>query len=130
MSNVNLGVQNAYYCLGMSKMTVKDDSPQSYNLLKLPEFYEYLARVADVKFSDDEYSHFSMAKKIEMTLDLIMPYFKLKRTPVGEVDPDRGAAESDDSIDVDSLDPDLLIFDLQPVVPPVPGNELTNKTEP
>ena len=50
VSNVNLGVQQAYYCMGMSKMTVKDEKAETYNVLKIPEFIEYIARVADLRF--------------------------------------------------------------------------------
>ena len=70
-----------------------------------------------------------MAKKIEMTLDLILPYFSMRRVPVGEIDPDRFEVESDDSVDIDKLDPDLLLFELQAVIPAVTGNELSNKKE-
>ena len=65
-----------------------------------------------------------------MTLDLLLPYFNMRRVPVGEADPDRGAVESDDSVDIDTLDPDLLLFSLQSVIPAVTGRELSNKKEP
>ena len=126
VSNVSLGVQQAYYCLGMSKMTVKEERPEAYNVLKHAEFIEYLARVAEVRF---EHSPLSLAKKIEMTLDLILPYFNMRRVPVGEGDVDRHEVESDDSIDIDSLDPDLLLFSLQSIIPAVTGKELSNKKE-
>ena len=49
-SQVDLLLKEAYYCLGMSKMTIKDERPKAYNVLKLVEFYEYIGRVAAIRF--------------------------------------------------------------------------------
>ena len=111
-SQVNILLKEAYYCLGMSKMTVKDERAEAYNVLKLVEFTEYIGRVAALRFQDDEYAEFSLAKKIEMTLDLILPLYGLKRKQVGVVDHDRGPDnESDESVDPNELDPRATLFD-------------------
>ena len=50
---VHLAERDAYYCFGMSKMTVKDESVRGqlqYNVLKPPEFYEFIGRVATRKY--------------------------------------------------------------------------------
>ena len=49
-SQVNILLKEAYYCLGMSKMTIKDERPEAYNVLKLAEFYEYIGRAAATRF--------------------------------------------------------------------------------
>lgn len=54
---VHLSERDAYYCFGMSKMTVKDESRQGqlqYNIIKQPEFYEFIGRVATRKYADVE----------------------------------------------------------------------------
>ena len=53
LTPVNLSEREAYHCFGMSKMTVKDESVKGqlqYNVLKPPEFYEYIGRVATCKY--------------------------------------------------------------------------------
>ena len=43
----------AYHCYGMSKMTVKNEKENGalkYNVMKPVEFYEYIGRLASVKF--------------------------------------------------------------------------------
>ena len=50
---VHLTERDAYYCLGMSKMTVKDETAKAalqYNVLKPVEFYEFIGRVATCKY--------------------------------------------------------------------------------
>ena len=47
-----------------------------------------------------------------MTLDLILPYYGMKRKPAGPVDHDRAPdAESNESIDLADLDLTLTLFD-------------------
>ena len=65
-----------------------------YNILKLPEFYEYIARVAIVKYKEIE--DMPLSRKIENILDLIFPPLGFQRVPVNEGDDD---SSSDDSID-------------------------------
>ena len=50
---VQMAERDAYHCFGMSKMTVKDESARGqvqYNVLKPPEFYEFIGRVASRKY--------------------------------------------------------------------------------
>ena len=63
---------DAYHCYGMSKMTVKNELDRGtlkYNVMKPVEFYEYLGRLASVKFGGNQ--RLGMAKKLEKTLDLV-----------------------------------------------------------
>ena len=99
---VRLSERDAYLCFGMSKMTIKDESQRSlsqYNILKLPEFYEYIARVALMKYKDEE--DLPLSRKIENILDLIFPPYGFERVGVNENDDD---SSSDDSIDFEQVD--------------------------
>lgn len=100
---VHLTERDAYCCFGMSKMTVKDESRRGqwqYNVMRLPEFYEFLGRVASCKYSDVE--DMTLSTKIENLLDLILPHFKLERVAIGDGD---GYSESSaDSVDIDAVD--------------------------
>ena len=99
---VRLSERDAYLCFGMSKMTIKDESQRSgaqYNILKLPEFYEYIARVATVKYKEIE--DMPLSRKIENILDLIFPPFGYERIGVNENDDEQS---SDDSIDFEQVD--------------------------
>ena len=99
---VRLSERDAYFCFGMSKMTIKDESQRSlsqYNILKLPEFYEYIARVALMKYKDEE--DLPLSRKIENILDLIFPPLGFERVGVNENDDD---SSSDDSIDFEQVD--------------------------
>ena len=99
---VRLSERDAYLCFGMSKMTIKDESQRSlsqYNILKLPEFYEYIARVALMKYKDEE--DLPLSRKIENILDLIFPPYGFERVGVNENDDD---SSSDDSIDYEQVD--------------------------
>ena len=99
---VRLSERDAYLCFGMSKMTIKDESQRSlsqYNILKLPEFYEYIARVALMKYKDEE--DLPLSRKIENILDLIFPPLGFERVGVNENDDD---SSSDDSIDFEQVD--------------------------
>ena len=51
-TKVNLYDKDAVHCYGMSKMTVIDEKLQSkkYEKVEFPEFCEYIARVADLKY--------------------------------------------------------------------------------
>ena len=110
-SQVNILLKEAYYCLGMSKMTVKDERVEAYNVLKLVEFTEYIGRIAAIRYQDDEYADLGLAKKIERTLDLILPFYGMKRKPTGDPNRERGPDnESEESIDMNELDPELTLF--------------------
>ena len=80
MTPVHLSEREAYFCFGMSKMTVKNESMKGtfqYNLMKPQEFYEFIGRVATCKFKDID--DMALSNKIENLLDLILPVFKLER---------------------------------------------------
>ena len=49
------------------------DALFQYNMLNLPEYYEFLARIAAVKYKDNLSE--DLATKIERVLDLLLPYF-------------------------------------------------------
>ena len=102
LTPVHLSERQAYNCFGMSKMTVKDESNKGmyqYNVMKPPEFYEFIGRVATVKFKDID--DMALSNKIENLLDLILPAFKLERqTAFGEAD----ASSSEDSVDYSKVD--------------------------
>lgn len=100
---VHLTERDAYHCFGMSKMTVRDESRRGqwqYNVMRLPEFYEFLGRVASCKYSRVEDT--TLSTKTENLLDLILPYFKLERVAVG--DGDGNSESSVDSVDLDEVD--------------------------
>ena len=85
-SQLHLTEKDAVQCFGLSKMTVKNeiDKPElKYNILKKVEFYEYIGRLAAAKF-EHNYT-MPLAKKIEGTLDMILPAFGMSRNPVGEI---------------------------------------------
>ena len=76
---VNLSERDAIYCYGMCKMTVTDEKNMSekYNRLELVEFFEYIGRVADVKYK--EQVDFNLGQKIELVLDDIFQLVNYKR---------------------------------------------------
>ena len=99
------------YCYGMSKMTVKNELEKGdlkYYTLKPVEFYEYVGRLASVKFERN--TSLSLAKKVEKTLDLILPLYNLQRNPVGEIEePDNDS--SDDSVIYDEVDETKILLE-------------------
>ena len=72
-----LSVSDAYHCYGMSQSTVINemakDALYQYNMLTNVEYYEFLARIAAVKYKDSLSE--DLATKIERVLDLLLPYF-------------------------------------------------------
>ena len=97
--------KDAIQCFGLSKMTVKNELDKSgelrYNTLKKVEFYEYVSRLASIKFAQN-YT-MPLSKKIENALDLILPAYGMTRNPVGEIE-ELEAESSDDSINYDEVD--------------------------
>ena len=71
------------------------DALFQYNMLTNVEFYEYLARLAAVKYR--EMVSEDLATKIERVLDLILPVFGLQRVVIDVEDQDNYS--SDDSVD-------------------------------
>ena len=61
----------------MSQSTVINemakDALYQYNMLNNVEYYEFLARIAAVKYKDNLSE--DLATKIERVLDLLLPYF-------------------------------------------------------
>ena len=54
-SKLGISEKDAYFCYGMSKMTVKDENEggvTKYNVITRAEFFEYIGRVAALKFDD------------------------------------------------------------------------------
>ena len=85
-------------------MTVKNEFEKvelKYNTLKKVEFYEYIARLASVKFSQN-YT-MPLSKKIENALDMILPAFGMSRNPIGEI-AEIDVESSDDSVNYEEVD--------------------------
>ena len=106
---------DAYRCFGMSKMTVKNElekeaalNPLKYNLMKPPEFYEYIGRLASAKFEGNH--SLSLPKKIEKTMDLIFPHYGFTRVPVGEIE-DAIVESSEDSVIFEDVDTAQILLE-------------------
>ena len=82
-SAVGVFEKDANYCYGMSKMTVLNEVKQSkkYDKLELPEFNEYIGRIADFKYKDQ--ADFTLGQKIEFVLDDIFRLINYKRNEKG-----------------------------------------------
>ena len=94
----------AKHCFGMSKMTILDENEKAalkFNSISQVEFYEYIARLAAEKYK--EVRSWSLAEKINKTLDIIFKKFKIKRIKVGEKEDD-DIASSDESVDMSLID--------------------------
>ena len=95
----------------MSKMTVKDENNNAavkFNVLEPAEFYEYIGRLAHEKFKDQPTK--PLDQKINHTMDLIFPQFRLTRVPVGVIEIQDGAS-SNDSVDIEDANPELRIYE-------------------
>ena len=85
-------------------MAVKNEFEKvelKYNTLKKVEFYEYISRLASVKFSQN-YT-MPLSRKIENTLDMIFPVHGLSRNPIGEI-AEIDVESSDDSVNYEEVD--------------------------
>ena len=85
-------------------MTVLDENEKAslkFNNISQVEFYEYIARLANEKYKDVR--SWSLAEKINRTMDIIFKKFKLKRIKVGEKEDD-DIASSDESVDISLVD--------------------------
>lgn len=101
---------DAQLCFTMSKMTIVDDvmnREKKYKSIRFVEFLEYIARAADLKFNQDESD---LPEKIEALLDLILPYYGLKRVSQDAV-VDAGEKSDVDSVDYDKVDLNDLLFE-------------------
>ena len=69
-TKLGMSEKDAFFCFGMSKMTVKDENDGGllrYNLLARAEFYEFIGRAAALKYQDLE--DMTLTDKIELVLD-------------------------------------------------------------
>jgi hypothetical protein len=93
-ADINIAPIDVTYAWGMSQMTnvLETKNFVQYDDLRLVEFYEFFARLADRRFPGEERS---VDVKVEMFMDLIFPkILNKKRIPVNiEVEED---SESDD----------------------------------
>jgi hypothetical protein len=69
-ADCSIAVQDVNYSWMMSKMTIVSETKnyQAYDDIKLVEFYEFFARLADCRFPGEA---FDTTTKIEMLMDLI-----------------------------------------------------------
>ena len=109
-SEMQIPVQRAKHCFGMSKMTVKNENKNAqlqFNVLKQPEFYEYIARLATEKYRDRP--EITLAEKLNRLMDIMFARFGLARARVGVVE-EAAEASSDDSVDCDEVGCNLGLF--------------------
>ena len=96
-------VQEVRYCFGMSKMTVKDEvkSRRDYDHLIFVEFLEFIGRLADIKWKDEEgvQNH----QKVYRVLESMLRVFGYRVKSPEEADQDD--ITSDESLDEESLVP-------------------------
>ena len=77
---VELTEREAGFCFGMSKMTLVQDVGEEstgYYKMEQVEFYEFLGRVASLRFSSDQAEPLHL--KIEKLLDIILPVYGMER---------------------------------------------------
>lgn len=90
--------KDAFFCYGMSKMTVANEVEEStvkYKRLQFVELLEMVGRIAEVKFRGTEMdATLTLAQKIEFVLDDILPLGGAKRKDVKIVVEEH--SESDD----------------------------------
>ena len=101
-SDVMLSEKEARFCLGMSKMTVKDEVSHhaEYEKLRMPEFMEFLGRVAHTKYLEE--TELPFHAKLESILDGVFAVYGLKRKPADQT----AAAESSSDESVGGGDSD------------------------
>ena len=111
-SRLMLSEKDAFFCFGMSKMTVKDENDGGtlrYNVLTRAEFYEFIGRVAALKYHDR--TDQALATKMEYVLDAILPKFGLARVPVDwEAIEEVDDVSSDDSVDLHNVESNYGLF--------------------
>lgn len=83
-SPLNMSLKDVTYCFGMSKQTVVNEQDDrectKYNQLFMSEFYEMIARVANMKVNSTE---IKLCQKIEYILDDLFTTVKdSRRNPV------------------------------------------------
>ena len=78
-SDVRLSEKESRFCFGMSKMTVRDEvgHHDEYYKLSLPEFYEFLGRVAHARYVDEK--EMPLHLKLERVLDDLFRVFAWRR---------------------------------------------------
>ena len=92
---LSLSMNEARFCFGMSKMTVRDEvgNHGEYERLRHPEYLEFLGRAAQAKFASESCP---LSAKLEGLLDLILPAYGLSRRPT-PADREESDESSDDS---------------------------------
>ena len=82
------------YCYGMSKMHVINEkiSKQPYDEMRYVEFLEFLGRIAKGLFKDEECS---MAEKLCMLLDRLLPQFGMQRKEVEDEEEELSESDPD-----------------------------------
>ena len=97
-------------------MTVLDENEKAslkFNNISQVEFYEYIARLADEKYKDVR--SWSLAEKINRTMDIIFKKFKLSRVKVGEKQTD-DVASSDESVDINTVDISKRLLNTEEII--------------
>ena len=83
--------------LGMSKQIIGrlDDNSISYLRLKFVEMLELIARYGEHKFRGSCFEQESLAKKVEMALDILLPLHGLERSVLDEEKDKESTGESE-----------------------------------
>ena len=105
-SKLGLSEKDALFCYAMSKMTVKDENEGGiikYNVPTRVEFFEFIGRVAALKFHD--YQGMTLMSKIEKVLDFVLPAYGYSRVSVDWEALEEGHySSSNDSVDFQRID--------------------------
>ncbi len=78
---VGVASRDSVRCYGMSKMSVVQEmakGPSAYKSMRFVEFLEYVGRVADEKYKNEEWP---LYQKIEHVLDELLPLVGAQRRP-------------------------------------------------
>ena len=77
-SNLRFTEKEVRFCFAMSKMTVKDEigNKAEYDKLRMPEFLEFIGRLAHGKFYEDDDT--PLAPKIEKVVKSIFQVYGLR----------------------------------------------------
>ena len=81
-----------------------------YFKMKQVEFYEFLGRVASLRFSSKKQE--PLHTKVEKLLDMILPAYGMERGLVGGEAHQEATAfsDSEDSVDIEELDPEITLM--------------------
>ena len=89
--------KEAMFCLGYSKMTVRDESFNFIEYVKVQfvELLEMIGRMAKIKFRNTVQEEEPLATKIELVLDMILPLANVTRVPVAIKDAEESESDED-----------------------------------